>query len=147
MSDTDLGALIESAAAERIRRWTLANGSAEAEALAARYMSARGDQPGDQWIAPTAAHDAYPQGWQVTHNGKTWEALAPACVWEPGVSGWREIVTESAAPPEWVAPTGAHDAYQIGDRVTFGGKVYESKIAANVWSPTAYPAGWTLIPA
>jgi len=26
--------------------------------------------------------------------------------------------------------------------VTFEGKVYESTIDANVWSPTAYPAGW-----
>ena len=26
------------------------------------------------------------------------------------------------------------------------GGVYESTIDANVWSPDAYPAGWTLIP-
>lgn len=44
--------------------------------------------------------------------------------------------------PEWVQPLGAHDAYKIGDRVTFNGKVYESVIAANVWSPAVYPAGW-----
>lgn len=48
--------------------------------------------------------------------------------------------------PEWVQPTGAQDAYQTGDRVTFQGNVYESLINANVWSPTAYPAGWQLIP-
>lgn len=51
--------------------------------------------------------------------------------------------------PVWVQPTGAHDAYQMGDRVHFpliDSPVYESKINANVWSPTAYPAGWLLIP-
>ena len=49
----------------------------------------------------------------------------------------------------WVQPTGAHDAYQTGDRVLYpdaDGGVYESTIDANVWSPDAYPAGWTLIP-
>lgn len=47
--------------------------------------------------------------------------------------------------PEFVQPTGAHDAYSIGDKVLFEGQVYESLIDANVWSPTAYPAGWRLI--
>jgi hypothetical protein len=42
----------------------------------------------------------------------------------------------------FVQPTGAADAYSVGDRVTFEGKVYESTIDANVWSPSAYPAGW-----
>jgi len=50
------------------------------------------------------------------------------------------------APPgvilDWVQPLGAHDAYNIGDKVRFDGKIYESKINANVWSPTVYPAGW-----
>lgn len=42
----------------------------------------------------------------------------------------------------WVQPTGAQDAYNIGDKVSFEGHIYESLINANVWSPTAYPAGW-----
>lgn len=44
--------------------------------------------------------------------------------------------------PEWVQPTGAQDAYNKGDKVTFEGKHYESLIDANVWSPKDYPAGW-----
>ena len=47
--------------------------------------------------------------------------------------------------PEWVQPTGAHDAYQMGDRVIFDGSVYESTINANTWSPADYPAGWKKI--
>ena len=46
--------------------------------------------------------------------------------------------------PEWVQPTGAHDAYNVGDKVIFEGKVYESLIDSNTWSPIAYPAGWKL---
>lgn len=44
--------------------------------------------------------------------------------------------------PAWVQPTGAHDCYNIGDKVTYNGQHYVSKINGNVWSPDAYPAGW-----
>lgn len=44
--------------------------------------------------------------------------------------------------PEFVQPTGAHDAYAEGAKVTFESKHYTSLIDANVYSPTAYPAGW-----
>lgn len=43
---------------------------------------------------------------------------------------------------EWVQPTGAHDAYNTGDKAIFEGHLWESLIDANVWSPTVYPAGW-----
>lgn len=44
--------------------------------------------------------------------------------------------------PEWVQPTGAHDAYKKGDKVTYNGTHYVSLIDGNSWSPDAYPAGW-----
>ena len=50
--------------------------------------------------------------------------------------------TKSTTPDPFVQPTGAADAYSVGDRVTFQGAVWESTMDANVWSPTAYPAGW-----
>lgn len=46
---------------------------------------------------------------------------------------------------DWIQPTGAHDAYNIGDRVMFEGSMYESLINANTWSPTGYPQGWKLV--
>ena len=58
----------------------------------------------------------------------------------PEEPGEDEPTTETY--PEWVQPLGAHDAYKTGDRVTFDGKVYESTIDGNVWSPAVYPAGW-----
>lgn len=48
----------------------------------------------------------------------------------------------------WQQPSGAHDAYNVGDRVLYpdaDGKVYESLINGNTWSPDAYPAGWKLV--
>ena len=49
----------------------------------------------------------------------------------------------SGCPP-FVQPTGAHDAYAIGDCVEFEGANYVSLIDANAYSPSAYPAGWEL---
>lgn len=94
-----------------------------------------------RWVQPQGAHDAYPTGQWVWHNGKVWENLTPANVFEPGVSGWRDPLNEW---PDWIQPTGAHDAYPLGAKVTFQGKRYISTVANNVWSPLAYPAGWAL---
>lgn len=43
--------------------------------------------------------------------------------------------------PEWVQPDSTNP-YMIGDKVIFRGKVYQSVIDNNVWSPTDYPQGW-----
>lgn len=37
---------------------------------------------------------------------------------------------------DWVQPTGAHDAYNIGDQVKHNGFVWTSKVDGNVWEPT-----------
>lgn len=62
-------------------------------------------------------------------------------------SGGTEPAPEPEEWPAWVQPSGAHDAYGIGDKVTFNGKHYTSKIDGNVWSPDAYPAGWETVEA
>ena len=68
--------------------------------------------------------------------------------WQPqSVPALFVLAAPAGVIPDWVQPTGAHDAYNIGDKVRFDGKVYESKINANVWSPLAYAAGWKEITA
>lgn len=47
--------------------------------------------------------------------------------------------------PEYVQPTGAHDAYHIGDKITYNGKHYECIFDNCVWNPDEYPQGWKLI--
>ena len=47
--------------------------------------------------------------------------------------------------PEYVQPTGAHDAYHVGDKITYNGNHYECIFNGCVWTPDAYPAGWKLI--
>lgn len=46
--------------------------------------------------------------------------------------------------PIWSQPTGAHDAYNIGDIVDYNGTLYKSLINGNTYSPEAYPQGWEL---
>ena len=49
---------------------------------------------------------------------------------------------EDEAWPEFVQPTHAGTAYQVGDKVTFQGERYICVLAHCVWSPADYPAGW-----
>lgn len=64
--------------------------------------------------------------------------------WIPGSapSLYVEIPDPSIEYPEWKQPTGSHDAYAKGDKVTYKGKKYISKIDANTYSPETYPQGW-----
>lgn len=106
-----------------------------------------GAEDAPAWVQPQGAHDAYPMDAAVTHNGKAWRSLVVANVWQPGVSGWRLVWGQGGDQwPEWVQPTGAHDAYPIGAKVTFSGARYVSLINNNVWSPAAYPQGWQAQP-
>lgn len=44
--------------------------------------------------------------------------------------------------PEYVQPTGAGTAYQVGDKITFKGERYICLLPHCVWSPADYPVGW-----
>ena len=117
------------------------------------------------WTQPLCAVDAYNIGDIVSYNGKLYKSIINANVWAPDAypAGWEEYTestsggdsgetggsgtTEPETPPtetipDFVQPTGAHDAYKKGDKVKFEGKIYESLIDANTYSPSAYPNGW-----
>lgn len=109
------------------------------------------------WAQPSGAHDAYSKGDVVNYNGTLYESVIDGNVWSPDVypSGWKSVSGGTVSPepspdpgpgeteyPDWVQPSGAHDAYNTGDIVRYNGVLYRSKIDGNVWSPDAYPAGW-----
>ena len=64
--------------------------------------------------------------------------------WTPNVTAslYVAIGLDESGYPVWSQPTGAHDAYNIGDIVNYNGTLYESLIDGNVYSPDAYPTGW-----
>lgn len=107
-----------------------------------------------------------------TFNEHVWKSGQDNNVWEPGSVGvsWSDLGTidnvmmgviptpdeptvepepdpepeepDISSYPNFVQPTGAHDAYQTGDIVNYNGVLYKSKIDNNVWAPDVYPAGW-----
>ena len=109
-----------------------------------------------KWVQPVGATDAYAKGDIVEYNGKKYISTIDANVWSPDVYGWEVYTDGGSTDPvepsepetptdtikDFVQPTGAHDAYAKGDKVRFNGKVYESVIDNNTYSPSAYPAGW-----
>lgn len=75
--------------------------------------------------------------------GKISDLAARVTLLESGSGEGPEPDTEEY--PEYVQPTGAHDAYHNGDKVTYNGKKYiciAPEGAACVWNPDTYPAYW-----
>ena len=80
------------------------------------------------------------------YNGILYKILQPHTTqadWTPDITPalWKVVQPEGVIP-DFVQPTGVHDAYMKGEKVKFNGSVYESLIDNNVYSPTAYPHGW-----
>ena len=63
--------------------------------------------------------------------------------WAPDVafSLWVEIPDPAEEWPEWKQPSGAHDTYSKGDKVSHIDKHWISDIDANVYEPSVY--GWS----
>lgn len=141
LTSEELDQLLNGLNAELHRRHVMSNAEQTIDEIANATLGSEGLTPGDAWRQPVTI--GYPKDWLVTHAGTEWVSLVANNVWEPGVSAWREAAGPGG-PPEWIQPTGAHDAYQIDDLVTFNALVYRCVIADNVWSPAAYPAGWEL---
>lgn len=104
---------------------------------------------------PWTAGEAYAVGEFVTYGEnsvgdpqlyKVVQAHMSQADWTPDVSAslFVAIGLDDAGYPVWSQPTGAHDAYNKGDIVDYKGTLYESLVDGNVYSPEAYPAGWTV---
>ena len=80
------------------------------------------------------------------HNNELYKVVQPTVFqtqYEPGAEGTSSIFVEISLEewPEWVQPTGAHDAYSKDAKVTHNGTKYTSDVDANVWEPGVY--GWS----
>ena len=64
--------------------------------------------------------------------------------WAPDVAPSlfaKVLIPDPDVIPAWEQPSSTNP-YMKGDKVRFEGDVYESLIDNNVWSLSAYPAGW-----
>lgn len=92
---------------------------------------------------------AYELGVRVRYDGQLYrceQAHTSQASWTPDVTKalWT-AVAEPGEIPVWVQPTGAQDAYRMGDKVHFptaDDPVYVSTIDFNTYAPNVY--GWEL---
>ena len=82
-----------------------------------------------------------PQLYRVVQDHTSHEVWLP----DSSASLYSAIGLDKEGYPIWSQPTGAHDAYNIGDIVDYNGTLYKSLIDGNVYSPDAYPVGWEVI--
>ena len=101
----------------------------------------------DEW---NGSSRKYIVGERMLYNSVLYKVLIEHTsqeTWTPDVSPslFAKVINETVdgSIPEWVQPDSTN-AYSTGDRVLFEGSVYVTLINNNVWSPTAYPAGWKL---
>ena len=95
----------------------------------------------DEWKAGIG----YVTGDILKRNGNLYRCLQNHTSqedWTPeaAVSLWVNIADPAIEWPEWVQPTGAHDAYAKGAKVSHSGKHWTSDADNNVWEPGVY--GW-----
>lgn len=87
---------------------------------------------------------AYIVGDRVKYNSLLYrcvQAHTSQADWTPDVTPALWVRTSTEEWPEWIQPTGAHDAYDTGDKVSHNGKHWISDMDANVYEPGVY--GWT----
>lgn len=124
----------------------------EAEALRRQIESAAVLQTDEnaltsKWMyAEWKTDTAYEVGNRIRYGEKLYkcvQAHTSQTAWTPDATPalWVEVSIEEY--PEWKQPTGAHDAYNTGDKVTYNGQHYVCTVDGNVYAPDVY--GWELI--
>lgn len=97
----------------------------------------------------------YAQGLYLTHGKnavgdpqlyKVNQTHTSSALYPPGSVGSEALYTAigltDAGYPLWSQPTGAHDAYNTGDIVDYGGMLYESQIDGNTTVPGTDERWW-----
>ena len=129
-----------------------------------RPLHGKSPETARPWVKPQyGTTDMYHAGeYMVYTDGNTYECVSDT-VYSPDeyAQAWR-VVGEASEPdggeggeidgeedvqepsteeyPAWVQPTGAHDAYAQGAKVSHNGKKWVSTVSGNVWAPGVY--GW-----
>lgn len=92
----------------------------------------------------------YKTGDRIRYEGVLYSVLqnhTSQADWTPPVAVSlfaRVLIPDPEVIPDWKQPDSTNP-YMKGDKVRFEGSIYESLIDNNIWSPSAYPAGWKKI--
>lgn len=128
--------ILEQAKAIRAATQTLAAYAPDDAALAAPAVLF------DEWSASSVT---YAKGDIRQYNGLLYRCAQPHTSQSDrapsaAASLWTRIADPTQEWPEWIQPTGAHDAYANGAKVSHNGKHWISTAKDNVWEPGVY--GW-----
>ena len=151
LTDEELRELQDAVSRERAVRRELNASPEKIDKAIADYQAASGVEDGDPWTFPATALMRPMEGALRRHNGKLWRSTINHNVFEPGVSGWvlePEIDPETGETiyPPFVRPSGAHDAYREGQRITGeDGNVYAANRDGVDWPPEVAPQDWDLV--
>ena len=124
---------------------------AELQSIINAITSIRASATDEQALEAVALYPAWKPdmdltaGDRVRHDGTLYRVLqdhTSQADWTPDAAPSlfaRVLIPDPEVIPEWVQPDSTNP-YMAGDRVTYNGKVWESSIDNNVWSPGVY--GW-----
>lgn len=103
---------------------------------------------GVELFPPWSVGKSYATGDRVQYEGTLYKCVqghTSQADWTPPLTPalWTAVSIDEY--PAWVQPTGAHDAYRKGDKVTHNGKRWTSDVDNNTWEPGVY--GWTEVTA
>ena len=99
-----------------------------------------------KWMYPEWQNGVtYEAGNRIRYTDKLYRCVQPHTSqvdWTPDKTPalWVEVSVEEW--PEWKQPTGAHDAYNAGDKCSYKDKHYICDIDGNVYAPDVY--GWSV---
>lgn len=124
----------------------------EAEAIRRQIESASALQTDEtalesKWMFPTwIMVTSYAVGDRVRYGDKLYkcsQAHTSQSDWMPDVTPalWVEVSIDEY--PEWHQPTGAHDAYNTGDKVSYNGHRYICTVDGNIYALDVY--GWEIV--
>lgn len=85
----------------------------------------------------------------IVGDRRQYDSLLYRCVqahtsqadWTPPAVPALWVRTSTEEWPEWKQPHGAHDAYEVGAKVSHNGKHWINEYPANIYEPGVY--GWT----
>ena len=129
--------IIDEARAMRAKYITLAQNAPDELLSSGDYLSVFDSLCGDGSLIPARSvrrHD----GQLYRANVDCWDRADNSPNTAPTL--WTQITLEEW--PDWVQPTGAHDAYGVGDQVTHNGKHYISQIDGNTTVPGSDERWW-----
>lgn len=107
-----------------------------------------GSKDYSSWKAGSPVRELVDGEWQVftlitPHNASSYPGSTPSNT--PALWSIRHTKDPKRAKP-WLAPNGAHDAYQTGEYMIWtDGQTYRCTTDNTVWGPDTLPSAWTVV--